>query len=76
MTGNVWVRAGPSSAAPRLGLILEQGRQVEVLAAFGNWLQVRWTPQPEAEVVGWVPARWVGTTTPIPARIITPAAGP
>ena len=76
MTGNVWLRAGPSSDSPRLGLILEQGRRIEILAAFGDWLQVRWAPQPEAEVVGWAPARWVGTTTPIPARIVTPAAGP
>ncbi|MFQ5341290.1 MAG: SH3 domain-containing protein [Anaerolineae bacterium] len=76
MTGNVWLRSGPSSNSPRLGLILEQGHRIEIVATFGDWIQVRWTPQPEAEVVGWVPARWVGTTTPIPAHIVTPAVGP
>ncbi len=76
MTGNVWLRAGPSAESPRLGLILERGVQIEILAVFGNWYRVRWAPEAQAEVIGWVPARWVGTTNPIPARLVTPTAGP
>jgi len=75
MTGNVWLHGGPSAASPRLGIVLERGQPVELLALFGDWCQVRWTPQAGAEVIGWVPARWVGTTTPIPARIVTPTPG-
>ena len=29
----------------------------------------------EIEVIGWVPARWVGTMADIPARIVTPTPG-
>ena len=72
MIGSVWVRQGPSTDAERLGMILDRGRAVEILAVFGNWCQVRWSPQEGAAVVGWVPLRWVGTMTPIPARIMTP----
>jgi hypothetical protein len=76
MTGNVWLHDGPSADAPRLGMVLERGQAVEILAAFGNWYHVRWAAQGQAEVVGWVSAQWVGTTAPIPARIVTPAGVP
>lgn len=75
MTGNAWLREGPSADSPRLGVILERGQPIEILAASGDWYQVRWAPQGQAEVIGWVPAKWVGTTTPIPAWIVTPATG-
>lgn len=75
MLGNVWIRTEPAAASPRLGLILEQGQSVEILAVFGDWCQVRWAPQAQVEVVGWVPVKWVGTIDPIPAQIITPMPG-
>jgi len=72
MTGHAWLREGPSADSSRMGMTLERGQPVEILAVFGDWYRVRWTTQAQAEVTGWVPARWVGTTSPIPARIITP----
>ena len=71
MTGNVWLREGPSGDANRLSTTLERGQSVEILAVFGDWYRVRWVIQDEAEVVGWVPARWVGTAAPIPTWLIT-----
>ena len=76
MTGHVWVRQDPSADAPFLGVILERGQRVELLAIFGDWCQVLWAPETQAEVTGWVPLKWVGTTVPIPARIVTPTIGP
>jgi hypothetical protein len=75
MVGSVWLRGGPSADSPRMGLILERDQPVEILAIFGDWAQVRWVPQAQAEVIGWVPARWVETTVPVPSRIVTPVAG-
>ena len=75
MTGNVWLRESPSVNAPRMGVTLVRGQPVEILAAFGDWYLVRWVPQAEAEVIGWVPAKWVGTIQPIPAWIVTPVPG-
>ena len=54
MTGHVWLRAEPADDSRRLGVILERGQRVEILAVFGDWYQVRWVPQAEAEVIGWV----------------------
>jgi hypothetical protein len=76
MTGNVWLRQEPAADAPRLGLVLERGQQVEILAVFGDWYQVRWAPQIQAGVIGWTPAEWVGTIAPIPARLVTPTISP
>jgi hypothetical protein len=75
MTGNAWLRAGPSARSPRLGVTLELGQAVEILAAYDDWYRVRWTPQGETEIIGWVSAAWVGTTQPIPERIVTPTPG-
>jgi hypothetical protein len=72
MTGDVWLHEGPDPDSPRLGVTLQRGQAIEVLAVLGDWYQVRWAPQPETEVVGWAPARWIGTVTSIPDRIITP----
>lgn len=76
MTGNVWLREGPSADSPRVGMILELGQPVEILAVFDDWCRVRWVPQAETQIVGWVPLRWVGTTSGIPARIVTPTIRP
>jgi hypothetical protein len=76
MTGNVWVRQGPAEDAPRLGVILERGQTIEITAAFDDWCRVRWVPEAQAEITGWVPGEWVGTLSPIPAEIITPTVVP
>ena len=75
MTGDVWLHEGPSADSPRLGVILERGQTVVILALFSEWVQVRWTSPAQAEVVGWVSLQWVGTTAPIPAQIVTPTPG-
>ncbi len=67
MIGNVWLREAASADSPRLGVVLEEGQRVEVLAVNGEWYRVRWSPNAEAEAVGWVPARWVETTVPLDA---------
>jgi hypothetical protein len=72
MIGSAWVRHTPSEDSGRLTVALEPGTPVQLLAVFENWYQVRWTPQAGAEVMGWVPARWVETTTSIPTELITP----
>jgi len=76
MTGSFWVRVDASVDSPRLGMVLEQGRPVEILARSGDWYRVRWVPRAQAEVVGWVPVRWVSAAGLIPAQMVTPAAGP
>jgi hypothetical protein len=75
MTGDAWLHEGPSADSPRLGVVLQRGQTVEILALFGEWVQVRWTSPAQAEVTGWVSLQWVGTTAPIPARIVTPTPG-
>lgn len=72
MTGNAWLREEPSADSARLGVVMELGRPVEIVAVFGDWYRVRWAGQAQAAATGWVPAQWVGTTDPIPAFIITP----
>jgi hypothetical protein len=72
MTGNAWLRAEPSADSARLGVVMELGQPVEIVAVTGDWYRVRWAGQAQAAATGWVPARWVGTTDPIPAFIITP----
>ena len=76
MTGSVWLHEGPSPESPRLGMILQRGQAVEILAVLGDWCRVRWAPETQVQIVGWVPLEWVGTTEAIPSRIITPTAGP
>ncbi|MCB0195113.1 MAG: hypothetical protein KDJ65_24410 [Anaerolineae bacterium] len=76
MTGNVWVRENPDLDSDRLGLIIERGQPITILAVFDNWYRIRWAPQPDAEVIGWVPAEWVGTTTALPDWLVTPTANP
>ena len=76
MTGSVYVRQGPGLEYELLGMVLSRGQVIEIVAAYGSWVQARWTPQNGAEVVGWVPMAWVGTLTPIPDYIVTPTAVP
>ncbi|RME41119.1 MAG: SH3 domain-containing protein [Caldilineae bacterium] len=76
MTGNVWLREEPSPTSERMGIIIERGQPVEVLAVQGDWIRIRWAPQAQAEVVGWSPARWVGTLVSIPDTLVTPVATP
>ena len=76
MTGSAYVRQGPGLDTDLLGLVLERGRSVDIVAVHGNWAQVRWMPQDGAQVIGWVPMTWVGALTPIPAWMITPTAVP
>jgi uncharacterized protein YgiM (DUF1202 family) len=74
MIGNVWLRSQPDEDAERLGLILEIGQMIEVLATTNDWYQVRWSPQGDAQVIGWVPARWVGMVDQLSSFTPTPFA--
>ncbi|GAB4426606.1 MAG: hypothetical protein Kow0031_06410 [Anaerolineae bacterium] len=77
MIGNVWLRQQPDNDAPRMGLIMPEGRAVEIIESVSGWHRVRWSPQELAEVVGWVPAIWVGTANPTrqpSTRTTTPQA--
>jgi hypothetical protein len=76
MTGSVYVRQGPGFEHDLLGLVLTRGRSVDIVAVQGDWVHVRWAPQDGAQIVGWVPMTWVGTLTPIPQWLITPAVVP
>ena len=76
MTGNAWLRQEPRDDSLRLGIVAERGQQVELLAVFDDWCQIRWAPGAQVQAVGWIPLRWVGTLEPIPARIVTATAGP
>lgn len=71
--GSVWLREGPSESAPRLGLILQQGQRVKILAGHGDWYRVRWTAAADSEAVGWVPARSLEPVMPVPAGTVTPS---
>lgn len=74
--GEVWIHTEPSSASPRTGESLRTGEQVELLALDGEWVQVQVVAQGKNETSGWIPARWLGVTSSIPAELVTPAALP
>ena len=74
--GNVWLLTGPSLDSPRTGVILPLGERVELLAQYGKWVQVRQALADQFSIVGWIPARWLGISTSIPAHLITPTALP
>jgi hypothetical protein len=76
MIGNAWLRQEPAADSPTLGTVALRGQQVELLAVYGEWCQIRWSPRSQAQVVGWVPLRWVGVLDSIPAHIITPTSVP
>ncbi|MBN1641783.1 MAG: SH3 domain-containing protein [Anaerolineae bacterium] len=76
MTGSFWVRQGPSVDTDKLGVVLWQGEVVEIVARYGAWYQVRWSPEPGLTATGWVPERWVGVSGPLPEHLVTPTALP
>ncbi|MBK9715150.1 MAG: SH3 domain-containing protein [Kouleothrix sp.] len=76
MTGDVFLRAGPSEESARLGTVVLAGQPIEVLAASRDWYRVRWRVSADSEVTGWAPGEWVDTGGPIPAWLVTPTAAP
>lgn len=72
--GNVWVRAEPDGAAPRLTVLLA-GTPVTVLAVYGIWAEVEWVTDGGVQM-GWVPLRWVSLYAVIPPNVITPTRTP
>ena len=72
--GNVWVRAEPDGAAPRLTVLLA-GTPVTVLAVYGIWAEVEWVTDGGVQT-GWVPLRWVSLYAVIPPNVITPTRTP
>ena len=76
VTGRVWLRQAPSISAAGLGLALEQGESVEVLAATGDWYYVGGVTPSNDAVRGWVSARWVKLSFPVPPHLVTPVAEP
>lgn len=76
MIGSVYLRDAPGGA--RTGLVAPLGAPVEILAQYDDWYRVRvlLSEEPGAEVVGWVPARWVTLLRPVPPERITPTAVP
>lgn len=78
MIGNVYLYSTPDEASTRTSLVAPLGAPVEVLAQWRDWYRVRIVlPQsPQVELIGWVPARWVGLLKPVPSELITPTPTP
>jgi hypothetical protein len=74
--GNVYMRTRPALDSPRTGVVLSLGQQVELLAQYGNWVRVRKLTSEQFSTDGWIPARWLGISAAIPARLVTPTAKP
>lgn len=76
MIGNVYLYSTPDEASTRTGIVAPLGAPVEVLAQRGDWYRVRVAlPQnPQVELIGWIPARWVSLLKPVPPEVITPTA--
>lgn len=72
MRGSVWIRFEPSLDAPLQNVIVEQGQTVDILAQFGDWYRIRWSPTAVVQVVGWSPIDQVTITSSLPAFIVTP----
>ncbi len=66
LTGSAALFAGPSVRGDRLGVFLNEGELVEILATTDEWTQVRWVSPQGTEVIGWALGQWVGTPTPVP----------
>jgi hypothetical protein len=76
LLGNVRMHIEPSPDAAHTGVFLTLGERVELLAMEGEWVQIRQPAAGPEQAAGWIPARWLGLTTSIPARLITPSATP
>lgn len=78
MTGNVFLRTGPSLDSIRTSLVAPRGALVEVLAQYGEWYYVRVAvpDQDGVEATGWVLEQWVGLTLPVAPDRITPTTMP
>ena len=74
--GNIWMHTRPSFISPRTGVILPLGERVELLAQYGEWVRVRQLSEDQYSIDGWIPARWLGISTSIPAHMITSTALP
>ena len=76
MIGNVYIRDAPNGT--RIGPVAPLGAPVEVLAQYDGWyrVQVLVSGEPGAEVVGWIPARWVTLLRPVPPERVTPTVSP
>jgi len=74
--GNVWMRLRPALNSPRTGAVLLLGERVELLAQYGDFVRVGKLSEGEYSIIGWIPARWLGISTSIPAHLITPTALP
>jgi hypothetical protein len=75
MVGDVFLHTGPADDTARLGPVVGRKEQVELLAVTADWYRIRWVSA-GTEVIGWVPAKWVGLRGLIPARMVTPVARP
>jgi hypothetical protein len=64
LTGNPSLWSGPRPGGEHLGIILEEGESVEILASTDEWIRVRWVSPEGTEVTGWVQRRWVEIPTP------------
>ena len=69
-TGNLNLRADPHSDSVNLGIVLAD-TQVQVLAIYGEWIQISWKNGDEIKR-GWISSRWVQLPEDIPAMIVTP----
>ncbi len=76
IVGNVYLRNAPNGK--NAGMIVPLGSSVEILAQYDNWYKVHalLPGEPEVEVTGWVPARWITLLKPVPPELITPTAAP
>ncbi|MFC2037326.1 SH3 domain-containing protein [Chloroflexota bacterium] len=72
MIGNVRLRSEPRDNSPLIGVSVNTGRPVEVLAIYQEWYLIRWPPGDSTGTVGWIPGRWVGVVAVPPPEIITP----
>lgn len=76
MIGSVYLRDAPMGNS--IGIVAPLGATAEILAQYGDWYKVRamLPGEPEVEIVGWVPGRWVTLLKPVLPELITPTATP
>ncbi|MBN1874116.1 MAG: SH3 domain-containing protein [Anaerolineae bacterium] len=76
MVGNVYLRDDPDGK--KTSMVANLGDQVEVLAQYGEWYNVRVTSIQENDVqaVGWVHKQWLTLIKPVSIDLITPTVNP